>query len=78
MLRTASTQRDRSLAILGLGILLATHFDFWRESTPRLILGVPGELMHRLAWMLGAYLYLLFFTARIWSSEPEATESEAR
>lgn len=78
MLRTASTHRDRSLAILGLGILLVTHFDFWRETAPQLILGVPAELMHRLGWMLGAYLYLLFFTARIWRSEPKASGTEAR
>ena len=77
MLRTASTPRDRSLAIVGLGILLATHFDFWRESAPRLILGIPGELLHRLAWMLGAYVYLLFFTARIWRSESTGTETRA-
>jgi hypothetical protein len=58
--------------LLPLIALLVLHFDFWRESRPRLVLGwLPEELAWRLCWMALA-LALLWY----WTRSPE-TEGES-
>ncbi len=63
-------RRDVLLAWFGALLLLALHLDFWRPQRARIVLGwVPEELLWRLVWMGLAWLYLLFFCARIWRRE---------
>lgn len=63
---------DRSIAWVGAFALLILHLDFWRPSTPELWFGsVPAELGYRVGWMVLAWLYLMFVTSRVWTSEPE-------
>ena len=65
--RRDSMGRDVVLAWLGAGVLLVLHLDFWRPQRVRLVLGwMPEELAWRLAWMVLAWLYLLFVCARVW------------
>lgn len=53
-------------------ILLVLHLDFWRPQRAVLYFGfLPEELLYRIAWMVLAWLYLLFFCARIWRSHPD-------
>lgn len=61
----------RALAAWTGGILLAVlHVDFWREQTTRLWLGwLPEEALYRLAWMILAWLYLLWFCSAVWREE---------
>jgi hypothetical protein len=48
------------------------HLDVWRTQRPRLYLGwLPEELFYRLAWILLAWVYLLFLCARLWPEEAE-------
>jgi hypothetical protein len=62
--------RQRLLAtVLGLALLLA-HLDFWRAQRERIWLGwIPEELLYRLVWMGLAFVYLVWFCARIWREE---------
>lgn len=61
----------RALLLLLLAILLALHFDFWRESRPRLLFGwLPEELAWRLAWMGLATIFLLVLTRRKAGEQP--------
>ena len=55
------------LALLGLVVL---HLDFWRPQRVVLYAGwIPEELLYRLAWMLLAWLWLVWFCGRIWRTE---------
>jgi len=58
---------DVVVAWAGFVLLLALHLDFWRPQVARVHFGwLPEELAYRLVWMLLAWVYLLFFCARIW------------
>jgi hypothetical protein len=51
----------------GLALLIVTHLDFWRPQRPELYFGwMPEDLVYRLLWMLAAWVYLLFFTRKVW------------
>lgn len=64
------TKATRWIAWAGLLLLLALHLDFWRPQVARTYFGwMPEELLYRLGWMLLAWLYLLFFCARVWREE---------
>ncbi len=63
------TRRGRIAWALGL-LLVALHLDFWRPDRPVLWFGwMPEELLWRLGWMLAAFVYLLWFCARVWRVE---------
>ncbi len=65
-----SARALRRTAWLGALVLLFLHLDFWRVQRPKLWFGwMPEELLYRLLWMLLAWLYLLFFCARIWRDD---------
>ena len=50
--------------------LLLLHLDFWRPQRPEIYFGwMPEELAYRLGWMILAWLYLEWFTRKVWSSE---------
>lgn len=58
-------------AVAGLALLVALHLDFWREQRPVLYFGwLPEEMAWRLLWIFAAWLYLLYFTTRVWREEP--------
>ncbi len=60
------TTRKR-LAWLGGVLLLALHLDFWRERGTELYFGwLPEELAWRIAWMLLAFGYLVWFCKSVW------------
>lgn len=59
-----------AIAWVGLVALLVLHLDFWRGPRTDLWFGfVPEEIGYRVVWMLAAWVYLMFFTARIWRGE---------
>ncbi len=59
------------LAGLGLVALVAAHL--YRTTSTELVLGwMPVELAYRLVWMIMAWVFLLFFTARIWGEGEES------
>ena len=65
-----SRRIDVFLAWAGFALLLALHLDFWRPQRIELHLGwIPEELLWRLGWMALAWLYLMFFCARVWRDE---------
>ncbi len=67
-----TTSRDRFLAWAGLLFLLVLHVDFWRPQRPVLYFGwLPEELAYRIAWMVLAWIYLMFFTSRVWKTEAD-------
>ena len=52
---------------------LATHLDLWGGRGEGLVAGLlPRELVDRLVWMAFAWLYLVWFCARIWRDEDDA------
>ena len=60
----------RIVAWAGFLLLIFLHLDFWREQSPTLYLGwLPEELAYRLAWMVLAWLYLMYFTRFVWREE---------
>ena len=64
--------RDRTIAWVGFLALLLLHLDFWRGGELVLHFGwLPGELLYRVVWLLLAWIYLLFFGARIWTRSEE-------
>jgi len=66
------SRRDKLLAWAGALLLLALHLDFWRPQRARLYWDwIPEELAWRLVWMGLAWIYLLWFCARVWASEEE-------
>lgn len=67
----------RTAAWVGVAALMLLHLDFWRSQRAALWFGwMPEELLYRLLWMFLAWLYLLFFCARIWrKEETEGVES---
>jgi hypothetical protein len=54
--------------------LLGLHLDFWRPQRVVLYGGwLPEELAYRIVWLGLAWLFLLYFTAKVWrDDEPEA------
>lgn len=70
--RRPGKRSDVAAAIAAALVLLALHLDFWRAGRPAVWFGwVPEELLWRLAWMGLAWLYLLWFCARVWREEEE-------
>ena len=69
------TMGRRTTAILGWGgflALLALHLDFWRPKRVEIYAGwLPEELLYRIVWMGLAWLYLLYFTAKVWPDEEQ-------
>jgi hypothetical protein len=68
------------VAWLGLLVLVALHIDFWRPQRAVFHFGwIPEELLYRLAWVLLAWVYLLFVCSVVWTSspEPESVEGDA-
>ena len=64
---------DRIIAWAGLALLLIFHLDFWRPQKAELVFGwMPHDMAYRLLWMVVAWLYLMFFTARVWDEEGES------
>ncbi len=58
------------VAWVGFGILLVLHLDFWRPQRPVLYFDwLPEDLLYRLVWMGLAWVYLVFFTTRVWKGE---------
>lgn len=53
--------------ILG-GVLVALHLVLSPQSTDLLLGWVPVELAVRVGWMLLAWLYLEWFTRRVWGA----------
>lgn len=63
----------RFIAWAGFILLIVLHLDFWRPQRAVLYFGwLPEDLAYRLLWMLAAWVYLLFFTAKIWREEADA------
>ena len=65
--------RHKVVAGIGLLVLLVLHLDFWRGERHAVLLGwLPEELAYRLVWILLAFLFLLYFCARVWVIPDEA------
>ncbi|KAA3611578.1 MAG: hypothetical protein DWQ01_05675 [Planctomycetota bacterium] len=65
-------KRERKLAWLAFGGLLALHLDFWRPNREVFefwIPGLPQDFAYRLLWILLAWLWLLWFCLRLWPIE---------
>ncbi|MEQ9321125.1 MAG: hypothetical protein RIF41_18320 [Polyangiaceae bacterium] len=59
----------RVVAWVGGLSLLALHLDFWRPQRAVLYAGwLPEELLYRIVWLGLAWLYMLYFTSRVWRS----------
>ena len=68
--RPMESKTRTRLAWLGGAILLALHLDFWRERGTELYLGwLPEELAWRVAWMLLAMCYLVWFCKSVWAED---------
>lgn len=51
-------------------LLLVLHLDFWRPQRDVIWFGwMPEELVWRLAWMVLAFVYLIFFCSRVWKED---------
>ena len=51
-------------------LLMMLHFDFWRPKGPEIVAGgIPVEVLYRLAWMAGAFFFLVFLCDRIWEAD---------
>ena len=61
----------RGLTAWAIGLLLVVlHVDAWRPKRDVLWFdAIPEELGYRVAWMLAAAVYLVWFTACVWRSE---------
>ncbi len=65
-------RRNQGLAWGGLIALAILHLDFWRPQRLELYFGwLPEEIVYRLAWILCAWLYLLWFCSAVWSGDVE-------
>ena len=60
----------RALGWGGFLLLIGLHLDFWREQRPVLYFGwIPEDMAYRLAWMVLAWLYLMYFTRYVWRED---------
>ena len=58
------------IAAAGFLVLVVLHFDFWRPQTPRLLFDwLPEELAYRIAYILVAWIYILWICERVWREE---------
>jgi len=58
------------IAWLGALVLLALHLHFWIDPGPDLWWNwLPIDLAYRIAWLVLAWLYLLFFCRFVWDKE---------
>ena len=65
-------QRTTTLRIAAAGflVLVLLHLDFWRPQRPRLLLGwLPEELAYRIAFIVLAWIYILWICQWIWREE---------
>lgn len=63
--------KHRLIAWAGLILLLVLHLDFWRPQRAVLYFGwLPEDMAWRLAWMVLAWIYLVYFTLKVWPEEP--------
>lgn len=68
--RQEEVSMHRAIAWAGFLLLIFLHLDFWRPQSPELYFGwLPQELAYRLAWMVLAWLYLMYFTRFVWGRE---------
>jgi len=66
-----ASRLDIALAWLGFIVLMVLHIDFWRTASDTLYFGwMPETMAYRVAWIIGSWVYLMFFCARIWRREP--------
>lgn len=64
--------KHRFIAWTGLILLLILHLDFWRPQRAVLYFGwLPEDMAYRLAWMVLAWVYLVYFTLKVWPQEPK-------
>ncbi len=62
--------RDRVLAWAGLILLLVLHLNVWHPRGGEFYFGwMPEELAFRVLWMALAWVYLVFFTLRVWRED---------
>ena len=64
-------RRDRAVAWGGALLLLGAHVGLRPTGTEPVLGWLPPELVLRLAWIGGAWLWLLFVTARLWPAGGE-------
>ncbi len=65
-------QRTTTLRIAATGflVLVVLHLDFWRPQSPRLLLGwLPQELAYRIAFIVLAWIYILWVCGWVWREE---------
>ena len=63
---------DSHLAWILAAVLLVLHLDFWRPQSADLYWGwLPQEMAYRLGWMALAWLYLEWFTRRVWTGDDD-------
>lgn len=75
----AARPAERILAVVLLVALCALHFDWWRTKGPGASIGwLPQEFAWRLAWIVLAFLYLWWFTARFWPAPRARGAQEER
>lgn len=65
-----TSSATRFFAWGGFVLLLVLHLDFWRPQRDVIWFGwMPEELVWRLAWMVLAFAYLVFFCSRVWKED---------
>lgn len=62
-----------TLSVAAFVVLFVLHHDGWRDdSDSALLFGwLPQELAYRLAWMGGAFLFLVHLTSCVWKEGRE-------
>lgn len=71
-MRRRAAQR---LALLFLAGLLLGHLDSWRPQRAVVWFGwLPEELAWRIAWMLAAWAFVVWFTRAVWARETSDEE----
>ena len=58
------------IAAVGFVVLVVLHLDFWRPQSGQLLLGwLPVELAYRIAYVILAWIYMLWICSRVWPEE---------
>ena len=58
------------IAAAGFLVLVVLHLDFWRPQSAHLLLGwLPEELAYRIAYIVLAWIYILWICHRVWREE---------
>ena len=51
-------------------LLLALHLHFWVDAGPLLLMGwLPVDLAYRIAWLMLAWVYMIFFCKMVWRED---------